>query len=107
MQLMPPSVYSGVVLMPVSTTASLSSKRVCGFVLLMSCAVPRVRYDSIHKRLVEDSSSQHTLQATAEVRGGAAAHSERPSQAKLAASCPGVQVAFCDGAGNGVGPSVC
>lgn len=31
-------------------------------------AVPRVRYDSIHKRLVEDNSSQQTLQPTAEVR---------------------------------------
>lgn len=30
-------------------------------------AVPRVRYDSIHKRLVEDNTSQQTLQPTAEV----------------------------------------
>lgn len=37
-------------------------------VVVNAFTVPRVRYDSIHKRLVEDSSSQQTLQPTAEAK---------------------------------------
>lgn len=37
-------------------------------VVVDAFTVPRVRYDSIHKRLVDDSSSQQTLQPTAEAK---------------------------------------